>query len=211
MGYIAALLASAVLWLVVSELLKRKRRQAVTQALLDQARATSEKFAAYAEREYGALGCSTEEILRHEGDDRKLDVLGALCHRIGQKASSGGDLTETERRLCAAYFLEGQVMNGGFDQYFFNSTGNDCEVALAGLKDIGATAAAALLERAMAVFPGGRPPVDRQQRHRLMTCLGSRSRSVWDQCDDEFYHRGEKTYELCLTYAKRNRAEIVLP
>jgi len=170
-------------------------------------------MAAWAQREYGPLGSTTDEILSHESDDKKGNVLGALFYRIGQKAESRGQnsLTETERQLCAAHGLEGEVMNGGFDQYFFNSTGNEAEIALAGLKAMGATAAAALLERAMAVFPDGQPPSDRQRRLEAMTKMESRSKPVWDQCDREFYDCKEDIGALCLAYAKKKRAEIVLP
>ncbi|MEW6304801.1 MAG: DMP19 family protein [Verrucomicrobiota bacterium] len=190
-----------------------KPLNALIQAMLEQAQVAAQRMAAYAEREYGPLGSTTDEILSHENDDKKGNVLGALFYRIGLKAESRGEssLTETERRLCAAHGLDGEVNNGGFDQYFFNSTGDAAETALAGLKDMGATAAAALLERAMAVFPGGKPPVDRERRQEEMEKIESRSKPVWDQCDREFYDCKEDISELCLAYARKKRAEIVLP
>lgn len=214
MKYLIALIVMTVVAVVILGVFKWKRRQqkAAMQALLDQAQAAGQSMAAFAEREYGPMGSTTDEILSHESD-KKGNLLGALCYRIGQKAESRGEssLTETERRLCAAYWLEGQVMNGGFDQYFFNSSGNGSEVALAGLKDMGATAAAALLERAMAVFPDGKPPTDRQRRQEAMDRMESRSKPVWNKCDSEFYDQKEDIGELCLQYAKKKRAEIILP
>lgn len=192
---------------------RTKQQKALIQAMLDQAEVVAQRMAAYAQREYGPLGSTTDEILSHESDDKKGNVLGALFYRIGQKAESRGEssLTETERRLCAAHGLDGEINNGGFDQYFWNSTGNDAEVALAGLKDMGAVAAATLLERAMAVFPSGKPPADRQRRHEEMKKMESQSKPVWDQCDREFYDCKEDIDALCLAYAKKKRAEIVLP
>jgi hypothetical protein len=192
---------------------RTKQQNALIQAMRAQAEMAAQRMAAYALREYGPLGSTTEEILSHENDDKRRNVLGALFYRIGQKAESRGEgsLTETERRLCAAHGLDGEVNNGGFDQYFWNSTGNDAEAALAGLKDMGATAAAALLERAMAVFPGGKPPADRERRQEEMKQMESRSKPVWDQCDREYYDCKEDIDELCLAYAKKKRAEIILP
>src|SRR5438067_1856780 len=100
----------------------------------------SKKFNDYFEKQYGALGKTTEEILGHENASNAFTVLGALHWRIGQKAEARGErsLTDTERRLLAAYWVEAEVNNGGFDQYFFNSAGDNAGTALAGLKEMGA-------------------------------------------------------------------------
>jgi len=188
-------------------------QRAAFQAVLDREQLAAQRMAAFSEREYGPLGITTDEILSHESDDKKGSVLGALLYRLGQKAESRGEssLSEVERRLCAVHGLDGEVNNGGFHQYLWNSTGDEAEVALAGLKDMGATAAAAALERAMAEFPGGKPPADRERRQEAMDEIESRSNPVWDSCDDEFYNCEEDIGALCLAYASKNRAEIILP
>jgi hypothetical protein len=165
------------------------------------------------EKEYGGMGKTMDEILGHETATNSFTVLGALHWRIGLKAEARGErsLTDTERRLLAAYWVEAEVNNGGFDQYFFNSAGDNAEVALAGLKDMGAAGAAALLERAMAVFPGGKPPADRFKRQGVMEQIASQSKAIWNKCDDEFYKLKESISDLSLAYAKKKRAEIVLP
>ncbi|MSU60012.1 MAG: DUF4375 domain-containing protein [Pedosphaera sp.] len=192
---------------------KQARNASAMQALLDQAEKTSAKLADYAEKEYGPLGTTTDEILSHENDDKADRVLIGLLYRIGQKSAARGDesLTYTERKLRAASHLEGQVMNGGFDQYFFNPSGDDSETAFAGLNEMGATGSARLLERAMAAFSDGKPPKDREKRWKAMDSMARRSKPLWDQCDSEFYDLKENIAELSLAYAKRKRLEIVLP
>lgn len=184
---------------------RRSRKAAARQALLEEAQRNSAGLEAFAEREYGSLGTTTDEILSHE--DSK--ILGGLNYRIGRKAAFR--ITEPERRLVAVYWLWGEVNNGGFDQYFFNSSGDDSEAALAGLKEMGAPGAAALLERAMQVFPGGKPPAECRRRVRAMEKLGRDGEAAWERCDNEFYALKEDLHELMLAYAKQKRAEIVLP
>ena len=187
--------------------------EADLQKALEVGKGISQKLASYSEKTYGPLGKTTVEILAHESDDKKQHVLSALIWRIGQKIEERGwdHLTDTERRLVAVQALEAEVYDGGFDQYFFNSTGDDAEVALAGLKEMGSSASAPLLERAMAVFPGGKPPTDRQKRWKVMDEIRSSSKPVWNKCDDEFYDSKENLSELSLSYAKKNRAQIILP
>ena len=173
----------------------------------------AKKFDDYFEKQYGALGKTADEILSHENPTNAFTVLGALHWRIGQKAEARGEssLTDTERRLLAAYWVEAEVNNGGFDQYFFNSAGDNAELALAGLKEMGAVGAAALLERAMTVFPGGKPLADRFKRQEVMERIAAQSKPVWEKCDSEFYKPKERISDLTLAYAKKKRAEIVLP
>jgi hypothetical protein len=169
----------------------------------------TKKFDDDFEKQYGVMGKTTEEILGHENATNAFTVLGALHYRMGQKDESR--LTDTERRLLAAYWVDAEVNNGGFDQYLFNSAGDNAEAALAGLKDMGAVGAARLLKQAMAVFPGGKPPADRCKRQEVMEQIGSQSMPVWSKCDDEFYKLTEQLSDLALAYAKKNRADIVLP
>lgn len=189
----------------------KSRMWIMRQRTLNQSRRVGVNLATYMEKTFGPFGSTTEEILSHVNNDHEL--LLALCYRIGQKAELRGEgtLSETERRLLAIESLEGQVNNGGFDQYFFNSNGNDAATALTGLKDVGATEATALLDRAMAVFPNGKPPTDRFRRQKAMDKIISQAEPIWNQCDLEFYALQEDIGGLCIAYAKRNSADIILP
>jgi hypothetical protein len=60
--------------------------------------------------------------------------------------------------------LEAEVNNGGFDQYFFNSSGDDAAGALEALNEIGATRTAELLRGACSRFPGAMPSPERFRR-----------------------------------------------
>jgi len=171
------------------------------------------KADALLEKEYGAYGKTTEEILSHEIGKNWRDVFGALEWRITQKSEARGEssLTETERQIVAAYWVELEVGNGGFDQYFNNSAGDSAATALAGLKAMGATAAAAILERAMAVFPGGKPPADRGQRGKIMEEIDAKATPIWNKCDKDLDELKVDIAASCLAYAKKKRAEIILP
>lgn len=199
--------------LVAGRHLSRQRTPASLQTAADFGRDVSQKLNAYAEKTYGPLGTTAGEILAHESDATNSPVLAALLWRIEQKCERLGwtNLTDTERRLVAVSTLEGEVLNGGFDQYFFNPSGGDAEVALAGLKEVGATNAAELLERAMGQFAGGKPPTGYSQRHQAMDQIQTQAKPVWDKCDSDYYARKEDAMALSLAYAKRKRSDILLP
>ncbi len=165
------------------------------------------------EQEFAPFGKTTDEILEHENPTNGFAVWSALSYRIGQKRKAKGEssLTATERNLVAATWVGYEVNNGGFDQYFYNSSGDEAAQALAGLKEMGADGSAALLARAMAVFPDGQPPADRDRRVELMEKIALQSKPVWDKCDEEFYKLKEDIDGLTLAHARKHRAEIILP
>jgi hypothetical protein len=59
------------------------------------------------------------------------------------------ELFHEEQEVIALFWLEGDVLNGGFDQYFANSSDDLAPLALSGLKRIGATKTHRILESAM--------------------------------------------------------------
>jgi hypothetical protein len=62
----------------------------------------------------------------------------------------------------------GEVLNGGFSQLFYNSSGALVDDAIAGFRRLGAEDYAVLFERACAVFPGGKVPKDRAGRWAVL-------------------------------------------
>lgn len=175
----------------------------------------SEEIAAATTNKYSPLGTTTDEILSHENDAMKDDVLDALVWRLGQKSENRGwtNLSDTERRLISVYAMQEEVLDGGFKQYFSTGLGGDADVALAGLKDMGATVTANVVERAMAQFPGGKPPTDNEQRRETMDKIEATAEPVWEQCDHAYDDALDKDNidALGLAYAKKKRADIVLP
>ena len=196
---IILLVATAVLLMVGVPMCKQAQR--------------SRKAEAWQENEFGPLGKTIDEILSHEGSPSRQKIVGAIAYRIGRKAEYRGvrSLSETERRFYAVRELFAEVKSKGFSHYFSNSAGDNAESALAGLREAGATEAATLLERAMAVFPSGRPPSDRAKRQRIMETINTQSKPVWNAADDQFYRLKEPIGSLLLAYAKKKKAEFVFP
>ena len=70
---------------------------------------------------------------------------------------------EASRILFAAHWTQSEVLNGGFGQYFSNSTGVLAPEAVVAFRALGMPQAAAILEQAMAFFDFPYPR-DRGQR-----------------------------------------------
>jgi hypothetical protein len=82
--------------------------------------------------------------------------------------------------------LEGEVNNGGFDQFFYNNAGDNTADTILALEAIGAVRTADIVKRAAAMFPGGMPPKERVARQNVLLATLHSCRA-FEALDREFY------------------------
>jgi hypothetical protein len=78
----------------------------------------------------------------------------SLLDRIQRTEKGYAGLTTAEKHYYSVSILSGEVHNGGFDQYFYNSASDHYQDAVAGLDAIGALTSLDLLLRAKQVVFG---------------------------------------------------------
>lgn len=81
-----------------------------------------------------------------------------------EKSLGWHGLTTAEKPLRAIDELDCEVRNGGFAQYYFNSSAEHWREALAGLEAIAAVRHLELFRQTLAFFPDASPPIDRDER-----------------------------------------------
>ena len=97
-------------------------------------------------------------------------------------------LTPGQRALLALHWTVAEVCNGGFDQYFINSTGDLALEARAGVERIQANKTAQLLDRVFDAFPGKSVPLNRDDRIELLEAVDEDERDhLFESFDQEFY------------------------
>jgi hypothetical protein len=118
------------------------------------------------------------------------------------------DLSRSEQVFRLVWELEGQVNNGGFEQYFFNQSGDFAHAVVAALQEIGAPRTANVVSRAVAVFPVGRPPEDEVARRALLEVLPEEALDLLSRPDEEFYRYEEDLTGLLFEYVRVNAGAI---
>jgi hypothetical protein len=119
-------------------------------------------------------------------------------------------LSAAERYIWDVSWLITEVNNGGFEQYFFNGTGDHALAALEALKAIGADETSQLLQRACSVFATGFPQSVDQRRLELRRINPNGRIAVLDELDDEFFERTENLYQLLLIKWNEERVAGIL-
>ncbi|MCK6459466.1 MAG: DMP19 family protein [Planctomycetes bacterium] len=117
-------------------------------------------------------------------------------------------LTLAERVFRAIWELEGEVNNGGFEQYFFNTSGDTAFAVVDALREVGAHQAARIAEQANALFPGSACPKDRAERQKQLGALGPGQKSLLEDLDGQFYAYPDNLTELLFGYVRRHANEI---
>ena len=98
--------------------------------------------------------------------------------------------------------LESQVNNGGFNQFFFNSSGESAEPILASLKIIGAMATHGIMQRAIGKFPGGVVPTNHASRQSVLASIDPEA-ELFSSEDNDFYLYDDDLLRLVCEYESR--------
>lgn len=96
-------------------------------------------------------------------------------------------LTVPERHLLAVKFLDLEIRNGGFAQYYFNSYGDNWKDALEGLLVIGATARHAIMMRTVQKFGTVGPSQNRSTRGKQLANIANREVDPFELEDRAWY------------------------
>ena len=149
-----------------------------------------------------------EEIWNIEEKVNFVVEMGSYTARKCEYGDSMLALTHAERVVYIVYTLEGEVNNGGFLQYFWNSSGNQANELVDAFLEIGAPKTAAICEKALSVF-GGHVPEDWDERNEVLDELDSDMvDEILSECDDAFYDYEENLTELCYEYITKNKDQF---
>lgn len=164
---------------------------------------------------FGSKSEQEEVKIKNIDEILKLEDETAIVIQIGQKLwdKSKEDkdfesLNAIEKNILYVEMLEGQVNNGGFDQYFFNSSGEYAHETVIALKAIKAPQMADILNRAISVFPTLPIPKHTEKRREYMEDIPESISDTWIKLDDEFYKYPENLLELVIEYVRANKEEL---
>nr|WP_316643371.1 DMP19 family protein [uncultured Roseateles sp.] len=159
-------------------------------------------------RERIEAGKRQREVDRAYEQSAERKYWRTLVDRVHRTSEGFDGLRPEEKTYFAVSCLIGEVYNGGFDQFFSNSSGEMYGIALAGLWELEANVTAGLLLRAKEVlFGDGLVPVDRSERCSQMPTIGNDAapgHKQLDELDRLFYEDPDKLGERCKCFAISN-------
>ena len=153
---------------------------------------------------------TVDEALAHESDN---DFAIAMSNFLFAREEAVGydSLNPGERVIFCLDGLEREVNNGGFQQFFLNSSGDHSLDTPGALRALGAPRVAAIVEHALAVFPGQQPARDRDAREAQVEGLGPAALAELERLDAAFLAYPEPLARLERSYVQAHRAEFIAP
>ncbi len=112
------------------------------------------------------------------------------------------ELSAPQRVFFLNQNFEREVNNGGFHQFFFNSSGDNAEETIGALEVIGANKNAELLRQAIARFPDGK--VLKQLDERQVLMLNIFDGVAFNDLDEKFFAYEEPLTDLNFNWIRKN-------
>jgi len=156
----------------------------------------------------GYSGQSADQLLSLEGEYRIDSLVLAFEQAIGQKGQRGGvrSLTDEERVVLAVEALEREVNNGGYDQFFVNSSREFAPTVVAALQRIGCKKTAAITQRAITAL--GISDLTSEAIDGAMVGDDEQRVAKLNRCNDSYYKCAEPVAERLFAFIKVNKAGI---
>jgi hypothetical protein len=157
----------------------------------------------------GYSGQSLEELLALEGKYRIDSLVLVFEEGIGQKLKRQGDQapTDEERIVLAVEALEREVNNGGYDQFFTNSS-QFVPTIVDSLQRIGCKRTAMITQRAIKAL--GISDLIAEAIDTAMASDDERRLAKLNRCDEAYYKGTEPIAERLFAFIKTNKAGIRL-
>ncbi|MBU2019670.1 MAG: DMP19 family protein [Bacteroidetes bacterium] len=149
-----------------------------------------------------------EEILKIEDPTNAIIELDTKLNEISDYGNNINVLSDAEKVVLFVENLEREVNNGGFNQFFFNSSGDFANETLEALKLIGANKTAEIVIRAYNEWPNTNIPSERLERQNILEEIEDKAEETWNNCDTQFYEYNDDISSLLLIYVKANKNEF---
>ena len=156
-------------------------------------------------------GESAEELLSLANTHRADSLVVAFEMALGQKAARLGDhaLSAVEHDVLAIEALEREVNNGGYGQFFSNSSNEHAGHIVTALERIGCGPTAAITARAIASLPAGIALTPESLDAEMARADNERDTRL-EECNDTYLATPEDIAAQLLQYLLSNRAELRL-
>ncbi|MCG8390001.1 MAG: DMP19 family protein [Cytophagales bacterium] len=121
------------------------------------------------------------------------------------------ELTRGQQAMFSVWWVEAEVNNGGFNQFYFNSSGRYAQVAVDGFELFGATKFADLMRRANQVYKENKERLKKYDDGTLESFSESYKDNPLNALDEEFYalYNSEPLNALRVKYIRENPAEFI--
>lgn len=157
-------------------------------------------------------GESADELIALERKYQTASLVLAFEQALIQKAARIGasNLTPEERVILAVEALEREVNNGGYDQFFVNSSREHAGIVVEALRRIGCPKTAEITQKALGIVRGARITDGEIENGAWVLEENEECQEALEECDSLYYEGAEDIAGSLFAFIKANRAKVEL-
>ncbi|PQJ16659.1 hypothetical protein BST99_13865 [Aureicoccus marinus] len=149
-----------------------------------------------------------DKLLQNERHDLIVMEIDSYLNRKSEYGEIMATLNEAQKTFLIIENLEREINNGGFHQFYWNSSGNYGNETVDALIKIGANKTAKIVKRANSEFKNGMVPKDRVERQNQMELIEEKAEENWNNCTTDFYRYEDNLTQLLVEFVLKNKADF---
>ena len=157
-----------------------------------------------------------KEIIDGTSDDfiEQL-IFDNICQIVGaankDEFEAVKDLTIGQRASYSVWCVEAEVNNGGFNQFYFNSSGQFAQLAVEGFRTFGANKFAALMEKANSIHSEIKDDLGKFNDGTVEGFSKSYENNALNDLDTQFFalYKEEEISKLRINYSRSHIQEFI--
>ena len=150
-----------------------------------------------------------EKLLSSENINNSIIEMDNYVCKICAWGDEIEKLTEEQKYFYFNQELEREVNNGGFNQYFLNSSGDYSHETVKSLLAIKAYKTVELLQKAIDQFPDKKVPNNRERRLEIVGQIEERANPIWEQLDQTFFEYADNLNALNMEFIRQHRDNFI--
>ncbi|QCW98861.1 DUF4375 domain-containing protein [Aggregatimonas sangjinii] len=157
-----------------------------------------------------------EKVMQLERENMIVMEIDTYLNKKSKYGKEIEKLNSSQRILLIIENLEREINNGGFHQFYWNSSGDYAMETVTALKQIGAIKTARVVKKANDQFPNGFVPEGRDERSEILDLISKKSSEYWNTLDTKFYGPNKESGEweiddlpnLLIKFIKANKGDF---
>lgn len=149
-----------------------------------------------------------DELLSSSNINRSIIEIDNFVSKVCSYGQKVDKLSEPQKQFWYNQNIEREVNNGGFNQYFINSSGDFAHENVLSLKTIGANKTADILQQAIDQFPDKQVPKNRNDRIKIIEQIDEKARKSWNQLTQKFLEYKDNLNILNMNFVKANKDQF---
>ncbi|MDR2711098.1 MAG: DMP19 family protein [Burkholderiales bacterium] len=160
--------------------------------------------------EFVKFGVTVAQVLKHRGKvpDRELDANIGFILLNKEQQRSLESFSQAERHVATVQAMFREVNNGGFEQFFDNSSGELAYDLVPALEAMNSVENLRLAKQALERFGKPRSLSMRDRIDHITKITRNGEERLWDDLDSAFYDDPEDIEKMILDYIERNLGQF---